>query len=1041
MIPTPAILLTTGTLKQLARLGRWLLAFAFLLITGCTPQTGKKAEPRERYLTLEKQLKEVKHEESLKELLKHYSSANDRVALMLCYKQLGKIQRENARFSDAIASHQEGLTLAYALADTIEIVQALNNLGTNFRRIGALAEASDYHYRALEHAEAYSDKLSPEGRKNRVVSMNGIGNVSLTLGYYDDAERFFRLSLDEETALNSPIGQAINLANLGAIFEEREQYDSAEVYYRRSMEQNRIGDSEMGIGLCNIHLGHLYKKQKLYTTALEHYTKAYEQMDRISDRWHWLEACIAMAEIHLLTHNDEGFNRYITRAEQTATEISSPEHLVTIHRLRHDFDFRRKRFEKALKHYKESQTLEDSVRGVQKASRYIDLRLNFEREKNTRSLQRIEAENRADKMRRQITLYLVLTAFAFALIVLLLLWYAYRQRLRSNRILRQVERARTDFFTGITHEFRTPITIIRGFNEQLKNPRLSESKHKCYIEAIDRQSNRLLSLVNQLLDITRLRSGSDHPQWKRGDIVAYLRMSIENYQLYAGQKQILLKFSSQASAQEMDFVPFYIDKVVSNLLSNAIKHTPEGGRIDFSLSTLQNETLQICVSDTGVGIDPEDLPRIFELFYHNERSTEEMGTGIGLSFTRLLVEKMDGKIEVQSTPGKGSTFTVRLPFHNRHHENILRLEKSERPVADSMLFPASVLTSINTVAVHEYKTNDSPAANDNPDLPLLLVVEDNADVRLYLQTLLSPYYRLLTATDGEEGLTVANEHLPDLIVTDIMMPRKDGIALCTELKQDVLTNHIPVIMLTARSTDEDRIAGLRCGVEAYIRKPFQAEELLVTIDNLLAARRLLQEKYTRLTQDAAFFTSNSVPQENPMLYKIAPAHDNSIMPMEEAPPIITASPENNVATTKEERRMNDRSVKDNATSPTDSGIPVQEDTKEGANAVERANLDFLNDVVAFIDSHIEDPQLAPTFVASHMSLSLSQLNRKLNAVTGTPTSLHILHRRLMHARRMLADSRYSVMQIADLCGFTDSSHLSRAFKKAYGITPTAYRNR
>ncbi|GAE22124.1 DNA-binding response regulator/sensor histidine kinase [Bacteroides pyogenes JCM 10003] len=181
MIPTPAILLTTGTLKQLARLGQWLLAFAFLLITGCTPQTGKKAEPKERYLTLEKQLKEVKHEESLKELLKHYSSANDRVALMLCYKQLGKIQRENARFSDAIASHQEGLTLAYALADTIEIVQALNNLGTNFRRIGALAEASDYHYRALEHAEAYSDKLSPEGRKNRVVSMNGIGNVSLTL--------------------------------------------------------------------------------------------------------------------------------------------------------------------------------------------------------------------------------------------------------------------------------------------------------------------------------------------------------------------------------------------------------------------------------------------------------------------------------------------------------------------------------------------------------------------------------------------------------------------------------------------------------------------------------------------------------------------------------------------------------------------------------------------------------------------------------------------------------------------------------------------
>ncbi|WP_333616068.1 ATP-binding protein [Bacteroides pyogenes] len=1012
-----------------------------LLLAGCSSRVSHKAESREYYLSLENKLKDIKHEESLKELLEHYRSVNDRFALMLCYKQLGKIQRENARFSDAIASHQEGLTLAYSLTDTIEIVQALNNLGTNFRRIGALAEAADYHYRALEHAEAYSGKLSPEGKKNRVVSMNGIGNVSLTLGYYDDAEKFFRLSLSDEIALKSPIGQAINLANLGAIFEEREQYDSAEVYYRRSMEQNRIGDSEMGMGLCNIHLGHLYKKQKLYATALEHYTKAYEQMDRISDRWHWLEACIAMAEIHLLTHNDEGFNRYITRAEQTATEISSPEHLVTIYRLQHDFDFRLQHFDKALKHYKASEALEDSVRGVQKANRYIDLRLNFERDKNTRSLQRIEAENGADKMRRQITLYLVLIAFAFALIVLLLLWYAYRQRLRSNRILRQVERARTDFFTGITHEFRTPITIIRGLNEQLKDRhRLSESDHERYIQVIDRQSNRLLSLVNQLLDITRLQSGSDRPQWKRGDIVNYLRMSVENYQLYAERKQIQLNFQSGVLAQEMDFVPFYIDKVVSNLISNAIKHTPEGGRIDFRIDTSQNETLLLCVSDTGVGIDPEDLPRIFELFYHNERSTDDMGTGIGLSFTRLLVEKMNGKIEVESTPGKGAAFTVRLPLYNRNKENILRLEKSERPVADSALFSASAIATANTERTDEYGTEIKPAANANPNAPLLLIVEDNADVRLYLQTLLSPYYRLLTAADGEEGLAVAREHLPDLIVTDIMMPRKDGIALCTELKQDVLINHIPVIMLTARSTDEDRIAGLRCGVEAYIRKPFQAEELFITINNLLTARRLLQEKYTRLTQDTAFFTGSSASQENRMPHEIVSAHGNSPMPMEEVPPIVAASPENNVATSEEERLMNDCSAKDDATSATGSGIPAQEDTKTGTNAVERANLDFLNDVVALIDSHIEDPQLTPTFVASHMLLSLSQLNRKLNAITGAPTSLHILRRRLIHARRMLGNPRYSIMQVADLCGFTDSSHLSRAFKKEYGITPTAYRN-
>lgn len=318
------VVLTNARLHQVA------LLFTCLLMLYLIPACTKRDTNHENYrLELSNHLFQYRYQGgSLLYFLEKYTKDGDLVGAMVANRFLGTHYRDNAQFTDAMQHHQEGLNLAIKLRDTVEIVQAYNNIGTDYRRLGSHAEASDYHYHALEYAEAYSQVNDlGVGTKNLVVSLNGIGNVSLALGYLEDAERFFRRALEKETALGSHVGQAINYANIGAIYEQREAYDSAHVYYSQSLKYNRLAKSDMGIGLCMIHIGNLYEKEENYHMAKNQYQHAFTLMDSISDRWHWLEACISIARIHLLEYKFSDFKTCIQLAEQTAKEINSPGHL------------------------------------------------------------------------------------------------------------------------------------------------------------------------------------------------------------------------------------------------------------------------------------------------------------------------------------------------------------------------------------------------------------------------------------------------------------------------------------------------------------------------------------------------------------------------------------------------------------------------------------------------------------------------------------------------------------------------------------------
>lgn len=407
-----------------------------------------------------------------------------------------------------------------------------------------------------------------------------------------------------------------------------------------------------------------------------------------------------------------------------------------------------------------------------------------------------------------------------------------RMEKEESRRIREVGELKTRLYTNITHEFRTPLTVIMGMNERIDG-------HDKARTIIRRNSEHLLHLINQLLDLSKLESGNLKLNQVRADVVHYLRFLTESFYSMASDKGIRLTFYAEVEKLEMDHDVEKLQEIVYNLLSNAIKFTEKDGKIVLHLRREMKkgrEQLMMKVSDTGIGIPPEELPHIFDRFYQvdGSRTRKGDGTGIGLALTRELVELMEGTIEVNSAPGKGSEFVVWLPIR----QNAPALSESELP---EQAYPTRVDTE---AAVPEAESEVA-----NADLPILLLVEDNPDVATYIQDLLGQKYTVRVARDGADGIAQAVALIPDIVISDVMMPEKDGYEVCEFLKQDQRTSHIPIVLLTAKANHEDKIEGLKYGADAYLTKPFDQEELMVRLEQLVRLRKELQERYSGRMKD------------------------------------------------------------------------------------------------------------------------------------------------------------------------------------------------
>ena len=427
------------------------------------------------------------------------------------------------------------------------------------------------------------------------------------------------------------------------------------------------------------------------------------------------------------------------------------------------------------------------------------------------------------------------------------------EKLEKNKI-KVLNKMKLEFFTNISHEFKTPLTLILGPLQNLLKMEIVDSKLKESLLIMDRNANYLFRLINQLMDFRKAETNQLKVITSKGNLVDFCEEVVLSFNVLANEKHLNLSFESSESELIVYFDWDKMDKILNNLISNSIKYTPDSGNIKVSLSFINNgiskrsnvldvrSEIEIIVEDTGVGIPKNQISKVFKRFYQVEDSNKSnsFGSGVGLALTKKLIDLLQGHIKVKSNHNEGSQFTVRFPVITSKNDLMREAEIS----SEEVIFSESGLV-INE-NIHK-EIGDSIKT-----LPSLLIVEDNPDMQTFLKSSLEGSYKILQAYDGVQGLKIALENIPNIIISDVMMPNMDGIQFCNEIKQNEITNHIPIILLSARASIDHKIEGLKVGADVYIPKPFDMRLLKIKTQKLLEEREFLIEKFAskRITLDS-----------------------------------------------------------------------------------------------------------------------------------------------------------------------------------------------
>ncbi len=558
-------------------------------------------------------------------------------------------------------------------------------------------------------------------------------------------------------------------------------------------------------------------------------------------------------------------------------------------------------------------------------------------------------------------------------------------RIKKNKIrTRQIEMEREreikqnetnmKFFSNISHEFRTPLTMIAGPISTLANDQTISEENRQLVFIIQRSVRRMLKLINQLLDFYKLENDTLKLQVRKTDIIEPINRLVDIFRINASEKDITLR----TKGLEDTFITWIdedkIDKIIGNLLANAVKFaTPGKGRIEVTFDVIDSKDavksfdldestgpasswyVKLSVADNGPGFDNNDLARVFTRYYQMERQKTgflSWGTGIGLYYSRRLVETHHGFIKAENKPDGGAMLTFIIPVDETAYDPS-ELDYSETPAnADPVLnIPPS------------YTEGTETDNEKNKELPVILLVEDDTDVAHYLKMLLRPHYHVIHEFDGQTALNTMETTIPDLIISDIIMPGMDGFTFCGKVKENLSYNHIPVILLTAKTTTEEQVIGFEAGADAYITKPFEPPYLEAVIKSQLKNRENLHrllEKTTRPPLDI---------------------DDKELLPQ---------------------------------------------------------NKQFLNDLYDLMEKELSNPELNIQKMTEKLKISRTKFYYKVKGLTGTNPNVFFKNYKLNRAEELLATGKYNISEIADLTGFSTLSHFSISFKKHFGAAPSEY---
>lgn len=691
-----------------------------------------------------------------------------------CENLTGLFYFRMSDYTQALRHTRKSLEYDRRTGDKGRISSSLNTLAGICLVAKQLNEAEEYITEALQYSTAEDDST-------RMAIQYGMASeIYHTMGKDHKALDYARKAYVIDSTRNNIPKMGIRLSQLAAAQISLKMYEAAEQSVSRAIPILQKSGNMTSLGICQIQMGELLNLRGAHTAAATHFKEA-----------------VNIFAPQKAMYNESRAQRGLFEALKDTDPKAAANHLLR---------------------YTE---LKDSIYKTDMELAVSNYNAKYETEKLTQ-------EKKRDNLFKRINFLVGIVLVSILLLIIAWLVYMSRIRRRHHLWLKKMNAIRSHFFTNITHEFRTPLTIIMGLSNDIGGDEDCKDDIRDKATTIERQGHRLLNLINQLLDIAKVKSSMGNANWHNGNITAYITMIAESFREYAQIRKINLTFIPKETVV-MDFVPDYITKLISNLLANAIKFTPEYGRVSITMWRRGN-TLLLDIIDTGKGMDKESLDHVFELFYQAEGDTQHIGTGIGLALVKQIVDAINGTIAVESAPGAGTAFHISLPIRNRMSKKVGKEMASAVPLIDE-----------DTEEVSHVRDDNSNEGNDDCRI---LVVEDNHDVADYIGSQLKDFYHVYYASNGQTGMEKALEIVPDLIITDLMMPEMNGLELCRQVRDNDIINHVPIIIITAKASEEERIKGLQAGADAYMTKPFNTDELQTRVAKLLENRKLMREKFT-----------------------------------------------------------------------------------------------------------------------------------------------------------------------------------------------------
>ena len=792
--------------------------------------------------------KSIQYEEESLQLSRELNNpklqANARNALGISYAM-------QSRYAESVSVLEEAHLIT--LQNNFHVLRStiLNNLGIVFKRLGDFETSIAYYQKSWELSDSINYELG------LIRSSNNLGNLYKNNGDVDQARLYFQKAIKGYSALGNEKGIASAQLNLALLEIDRKQFeragellDSASLYID---PQNLISEQtivERGRGLIASNDGKIELAEKYFREAIF-------KAGKIKFYDAQLSLLMDLARLESKRKNVHLALNLGRSAQMLADTLGQVDNYVSVNLLLSELYRENENWEKAFEHYSNSKKWQDSINQKKAEDLFKSKQVQLEvAEKNRElELQNIQLDLVNSKLAAQNRLkWFLIILSVLGIIAGYSFYLRFRQKLlfsdqlaQQNTLITQqkqeideknvlltekyndrkkLDALKTQFFANVSHELRTPLNLILA-PLQPRNGPIPQNE----ITLIRRNAKRLLRLVNQILDLTKIEVGLMQLNTQNIEVYGFIHGLADSFSLLADAKKI----EYQIDIPERDYItycdPDKLEKVVYNLLANAFKFTSEKGKVAIHLSHDQLKSLRISVSDSGVGIAKDQIPHIFDRFFQVDNLNPEtyQGTGIGLSLTKELVELMGGKISVDSQKGKGSVFTVELPFqfNQQTKEGFLQIPRTQLEYPDE-LFATNLSDSVQV---------------SSPDNPYLLVVEDNIEFSEYLKKSLAKRYNVITAKDGEEGLLLAQQNVPDLIISDVMMPKMNGLQLAEALQQNITTSHIPLILLTALEDQQTKISGFQGGADQFLTKPIELKELEVRLESVLTKRDILRKKY------------------------------------------------------------------------------------------------------------------------------------------------------------------------------------------------------